>query len=159
MAKQTHDREDLLRDAKAMTLRGQTEFGSETVVIGFRPEGQASVFWGADPVIQLTADGLLRRLYLDGQKYAAENGTLIHLVQDPDANSRLSFKRNRLSAQACQERLDQVAAVLSSSAKLALDPQRQWQSNDHGFHAKLRDWASQVRAITNPVGIAASASV
>lgn len=78
MARQEHEREDLLREAVALVERAELRVAgwSETVVIGFRREGAASVYFGAEPAYHFTSDGALRRAYAHGLLYKAEHGQL-----------------------------------------------------------------------------------
>src|SRR5581483_2961892 len=49
------------------------------IVVGFRRDGSASFFFGADPVYQFNSAGELRRAYIGGLLYKAERGRLISL--------------------------------------------------------------------------------
>lgn len=82
MAINEQDREDLLRDGRAMTLRGEMTIGDTVVVVGFRAGTQMSVYVGADPVYQFNADHQVRRVFYDRQRYAADHGRLLHLQRD-----------------------------------------------------------------------------
>src|SRR5688572_18570527 len=65
MARQEQDREDILREATALVERVELlipEF-PEPIVAGFRRDGSASFFFGADPVLQFNAQGKLRRAF------------------------------------------------------------------------------------------------
>jgi hypothetical protein len=90
MAIEEHDREDLLRDGRAMPLRGETTIDDATVVVGFRAGGQMSLYCGADPVYQFNADGELRRVFFHGQRYSAENGRLV-LLERAAKGGRVQF--------------------------------------------------------------------
>jgi hypothetical protein len=81
MARHEADREDLLREATALIERVELQIDGETdfVVIGFRPDGAASVFFGASPVLQFNRVGQLRRGFANGQLIKAEQGRLIAL--------------------------------------------------------------------------------
>ncbi|QEG01255.1 hypothetical protein Mal15_53310 [Stieleria maiorica] len=81
MAKQTEDREDLLRDGTAMTVRGRLWVGNAEVVIGFRSQGQLSLYWDQDPVFQFDESGRLRRAFVDACRLKAQNGRLVRLLQ------------------------------------------------------------------------------
>jgi hypothetical protein len=54
----------------------------EPVVVGFRREGAASVFFGTDPVCQFNTAGELRRAFVGGLLYKAENGRLVALRRE-----------------------------------------------------------------------------
>lgn len=102
MARHESDREDLLREATALVERIEltnqhgTPRAIETVdaadaaaishdqsaanlVIGFRANGAASFFFGADPVYHFNTAGELRRAYGDGVLYKAVRRQLVAL--------------------------------------------------------------------------------
>lgn len=81
MARQEHQREDLLREAVALVERAELRLPgiTEPVVVGFRRDGSASVFFGEEPVYQFNSRGELRRAYNDGLLYKAERGRLASL--------------------------------------------------------------------------------
>jgi hypothetical protein len=83
MARQESDKEDLLREATALVERielcpidGQQR---ANITAGFRPDGAASIFFGADPVYQFNAAGELRRAYCNGLLIKAMRGRLVSL--------------------------------------------------------------------------------
>ena len=84
MARTESDREDLLREAKALVERAELQVAGleEPVVVGFRRDGAASVFFGADPVYQFNAANELRRAYVGGLLFKAEMGTLVELRRE-----------------------------------------------------------------------------
>ena len=61
MALEERDREDLLRDGRLMPLRGECLIDGVKVVLGFRSQGQLSLYCGPDPVFQFNAARELRR--------------------------------------------------------------------------------------------------
>ena len=81
MARLEQDREDILREAVALVERIELRLPGyeQPVVIGFRGDGAASIFVGADPVFQFNSRGQLRRGYLNGRLIKAEDGRLISL--------------------------------------------------------------------------------
>ena len=79
MAIHEHDREDLLRDGHQMPSRGQCSIDGEVVLCGFRTGNQLSLYCGQDPVFQFNDQQQLRRVFLEGRKFAAENGELLEL--------------------------------------------------------------------------------
>lgn len=81
MARQTHDREDLFRDGTQMPYRGRIHIGDTEVVVGFRAGGAASLYWDQDPVFQFNVVQELRRVYFAGDRYAADAGKLVRLLQ------------------------------------------------------------------------------
>jgi hypothetical protein len=81
MAREEHEREDLLREATALVERAElrvTGF-AEPVVIGFRRDGCGSIYLGADPAWHFNARDELRRAYIDGRLLKAEQGRLVSL--------------------------------------------------------------------------------
>lgn len=81
MALHEQDREDIMREATALVRRVELSLRdeAETCVIGFRRDGAASIFFGADPVYQFNAAGELRRAFVDGKLVKAEHGKLVRL--------------------------------------------------------------------------------
>ena len=84
MARRESEREDILREATALAERVELKIPDfeEPVVVGFRREGAASVFFGADPVCQFNTAGELRRAYVGGLPYKAERGRLVALRRE-----------------------------------------------------------------------------
>lgn len=81
MARQESDREDILREATALAPRAELRVAgyAEPVIVGFRREGTASVFFGQDPVFHFTSRDELRRAYVGGDLLKAERQSLIRL--------------------------------------------------------------------------------
>ncbi|MCS7465259.1 hypothetical protein NZK35_01065 [Stieleria sp. ICT_E10.1] len=109
MAKQTDDREDLLRDGTAMPVRGRLWVDRAEVVIGFRSRGQLSLYWDQDPVFQFDESCRLRRVFIDSCRLKAENGKLVRLRQ-PHESINQSVERLRLLTEPISE--DDEAAIL-----------------------------------------------
>jgi hypothetical protein len=82
MARDTHEREDLLRDAIALVPRVmlRVKLGGRNVDVfaGFRGES-LSLYFGDDPVYHFNDRGELRRAFVDGRLIKAENGRLVSL--------------------------------------------------------------------------------
>ena len=87
MSRSESDREDLLREATALVERIELQLPGydEPIVIGFRRDGSASFFFGADPVYQFNSAGELRRAYAGGLLYKAEAGRLVSLRRERSA--------------------------------------------------------------------------
>jgi hypothetical protein len=98
MSRRESDREDLLREATALVERAEVEVEglAEPVVVGFRKDGAASVFFGADPVYQFNSAGELRRAFVDGLLYKAEQGKLVSLQRER-TESETALVRGALS--------------------------------------------------------------
>ncbi|MBI2479263.1 MAG: hypothetical protein HYV60_11705 [Planctomycetia bacterium] len=81
MARQEHDREDLMREATALVRRVELQLPglADSWVVGFRRGGQASIFVGADPVFQFNTVGELRRGFWNGRLVKAESRQLVYL--------------------------------------------------------------------------------
>lgn len=81
MARQEHEREDLLREAVALVERAELRLPglAETVVIGFRRDGSPGIYFGGEPVYQFNSRGELRRAYEDGLLYKTERERLASL--------------------------------------------------------------------------------
>jgi hypothetical protein len=105
MSRRESDREDLLREATALVERAELSLPgcNEPVVVGFRRNGSANCYFGADPVYQFNAAGELRRAYLGGLLYKAERGRLIALRRERTENE-VALVRSELTA-------DETAAV------------------------------------------------
>ena len=80
MARAAHDREDLLRDARALVPRVQFHMqmggGKMTVVAGFRGES-LSLYVNDDPAFHFNALGQLRRAFMADRLIKSEEGRLI----------------------------------------------------------------------------------
>lgn len=81
MARQEREREDLLREAKALVERIEIVVTDQDppVVIGFRSNGAASLYFGGDPVYHFNSTCELRRAFIDGLQFKAVNGRLVSL--------------------------------------------------------------------------------
>ncbi len=81
MARQEHEREDLLRDAVALVERAELRWpgAAEPLVVGFRRDGAASIYFGGEPVYHFTSRGELRRAYDAGLLYKSDGGQLVSL--------------------------------------------------------------------------------
>jgi hypothetical protein len=115
MPHECHDREGLLRDARALVPRVQLQvtLGGKRVSLfaGFR--GAAlSLYYNADPVFHFNADGELRRAFLDGRLVKAGAGRLVAMerVFTPTA---VELQAAEMSAEA------QAALVADLAARLA----------------------------------------
>lgn len=81
MAREEQDREDLLAEARALVERAEwhVEGWNETLVVGFRRDGGASFYFGADPAFHFNPQGQLRRAFIDEALVKAERGRLVRL--------------------------------------------------------------------------------
>ncbi|MEE2705970.1 MAG: hypothetical protein VX988_02910 [Planctomycetota bacterium] len=95
MARNQHDREDLLGEATALVERVEltTAGRSESIVLGFRRDQSASFFFGGDPVYQFNSTGELRRAFRDNLLYKAEAGYLVSLKRHRSGNATHLLRR------------------------------------------------------------------
>jgi hypothetical protein len=104
MARQSQEREDLLRDARALMprilLRMELDGQRVDVLAGFRGEA-LSLYFGDDPVFHFNASGELRRAFVDDQLIKAEDGRLVALTP------RRSEVRTEFVATALDRRVEQ----------------------------------------------------
>lgn len=118
MARQQSDREDLLREATALVERAEIKIAghSEPVVAGFRRDGSASVFFGADTVCQFNSENQLRRGFLDGRLIKAESGKLVSLRRE-QCESQVQMIRHDFDEEETSQYLALVNTQLSNLRK------------------------------------------
>lgn len=114
MARREEDREDLLREATALVERAEFRLigEPEPVVVGFRRNNSASIFFGGEPVYQFNALGELRRAYDQGLLYKAEHGALVSLCRRR-VPGEVQLVRKELSADESAQFLAQIARRLA----------------------------------------------
>lgn len=127
MMRQESDREDLMREATALTRRAELELFEEPepIVVGFRRTNAFSIYWGADPVYQFDPEFRLRRAYVDGFLYRTAGETLAKLDR-VRTDTTTELHRTDLEKTELQEFLTRarsycekfVAAVQSGGAKV-----------------------------------------
>ena len=97
MAREERDREDLLREATALVERVELapaiDPAGEHVVIGFRADGAASIYFGGDSAYHFNASGELRRAHHEGLLYKAEDGRLVSLERTRQDNQVQLLRR------------------------------------------------------------------
>ena len=97
MARDAHDREDLLREATGLVER--VEFVAtgmatgDPIVCGFRPQGELSIFWGQDDVAQFNRHDEFRRGYQHGRMIGAYQRNLFWLVKE-QSGGRAHLRRD-----------------------------------------------------------------
>ena len=114
MSRHQSDREDLLREATALIERAELSipgFG-EPIVAGFRRDGSASFYFGADPVYQFNTACELRRAYIGGLLYKAERGRLISLRRQR-SEIEVALIRNELQSNEADSLLATTRAKLA----------------------------------------------
>ncbi len=120
MAREESDREDLLREATALVERAEIQLkDGESIVVGFRRDGSASVFFGGEPVYQFNARDELRRAFVGGRIIKAENGRLASLERRREA-ARVVLLRHELDLQEaealCTEMMDRLSRLRTALA-------------------------------------------
>jgi hypothetical protein len=112
MARRELDREDLLRDALALSPRIQLQVQIDDrpaeVFAGFR-SGALSLYFDQDPVYHFNARGELRRAFVDGRLFKAEDGRLVALERRR-SSAAVTLSRTELDAQAEQAFLAKARA-------------------------------------------------
>lgn len=118
MARESSDREDLLREATALVERAEIQVPSfdQPVVVGFRRDGAASFYLSPDIVYQFNAQRQLRRAFLDGQLYKAAGGQLAALTPIRTAE-QTELRRHDLSDPEAQQFLSRAADRLAQLLK------------------------------------------
>lgn len=83
MARQEHDREDLLAEATALVERVELAVPhfEQPVVLGVRRDGCLSIYFGADPAYHFNTRHELRRAFIDDRIVKAEQGQLVSLTR------------------------------------------------------------------------------
>lgn len=119
MAREEHDREDLLREATALVERVELSVAGfdENVFAGFRRDGGASFYFGQDHAFHFTSDGKLRRAFREGLLYKAEQGRLVALARRRTPNEVALVRRpsNAVETTAMLAEFQRRAAELSES--------------------------------------------
>jgi hypothetical protein len=119
MARETHERENLLRDARNLEPRAQLRLrdgGRETVAFfGFRGEA-LSLYFDGDPVYQFNAAGELRRAFVNDVVIKADGGRLIGMRRERTA-AEVKLNSAPLSRDAEQGLLIGLANKLTSLAQ------------------------------------------
>lgn len=89
MARNPEEREELLREARALVVRAEMEVDGfdEPIVVGFRHTGAASLYFGQDVVYQFNTTSELRRAYLNGEMYKSEKRRLVRLRRNRTGES------------------------------------------------------------------------
>lgn len=88
MTREAQEREDFLAEARNLTERAEFRLAdqAESLLVGFRPDGCGSIYFGPERVYHFNVGGELRRGHLHGLLYKAERERLIrmerHRLQD-----------------------------------------------------------------------------
>lgn len=152
MARHSQDREDLLRDAKALVPRLMLKLKIFEqpceLFVGFR-EAALSLYFDADPVYQFNSAGKLRRTFVDNSIIKAVAGTL-HAWQPERTEQEVAMHSRQLSPMEFEafaanllQRLDALRETL-----LTRDFELVGQVPEQGDGlARLQSWLDSVRTI------------
>ncbi len=156
MARVERDREDLLREAKALVQRVEirTEGVAESVVAGFRRDGSATFYFGMELVFQFNSACELRRGFQDGRLLVAEKRRLVALTRQRSSGDEVALVRHLLDRaeheqflQLMDERLCRLADSLRNG-KFSLIGQV---PQDEEVLDRVQSWLA---ALARPVRIA-----
>ena len=102
MARNEADREDLMREAVALTERVELFVPGfeELITIGFRSNSAMSIFVGQDPVYQFDPSGRLRRAFVGGFLFRSQHSALARLERVRN-ESEVQLLRYDLSPSEC----------------------------------------------------------
>jgi hypothetical protein len=83
MARHETEREDLMAEATAFRERIEYSVAGEAepIMAGFRESGRWSLYFGSDPVYHFSADGALRRAFVEGDLFRSQGMTLARLTR------------------------------------------------------------------------------
>jgi hypothetical protein len=106
MARQSHHREDFLRDATALLprilLRATIQGQPCEVFAGFRQPESLAIYFDDDPVYQFNSQGELRRAFVAGSIIKADGGELVAWQRSETLDQTAMLSR-RLSLAETQE--------------------------------------------------------
>jgi hypothetical protein len=114
MAREIHEREDLLRDAVALVprvlFRLQLSGRRVELFAGFRGES-LSLYLDDDPVYHFNDRGELRRAFIEGRLIKAEQGRLVSMVRKR-VDAEMVLERQSGSEQSDRDLLDRITRLL-----------------------------------------------
>lgn len=127
MARHAQDREDLLRDAKALVERIELHVPSgdpaAEIFAGFRNNGALSIYFGQDLAYHFNSQGELRRAFSEGRLVKSERGRLVAL-KTARTTEEVAMLRHEMSPDEQARFCASMLCHLSSFQKLLAD--RQW---------------------------------
>lgn len=123
MARNETDREDLIRDAVALTERAELQCpdDEQIITVGFRHQEALSIYFGQDPVYQFDPEGRLRRAFVDGLLFRSHQTTLAQLRRVRTESSTLLLRHDltdselQLFCSAMREKLQSLCQSLQES--------------------------------------------
>jgi hypothetical protein len=161
MARQSHHREDLLRDATALEPRILLQVVIHgqpcEVFAGFREPESLAIYFDDDPVYQFNSQGELRRAFVDGSIIKADKGQLVAWERS-ETFDQTAMNSRRLNPEATNELTNALLARFADfKAAIALgNPKIVGQVPPDGdAFEKLQKWLGIIKTAT----IAQSAGV
>ncbi|MDZ4820974.1 MAG: hypothetical protein SGJ20_18570 [Planctomycetota bacterium] len=169
MARKEADREDLLRDAVAFKDRALFSVPGMQgeIFVGLRDDNAGSIYVGADPVYHFNAQQQLRRAFVDGLLYKAEQGKLVVMERQRSAEAtilesrQLSVEEAKQFVQRMQSLLVQICAALLSSSVTLIGQVTAEQTANRGETAmeRITSWLAQQRLEPREICVADSAGL
>ncbi len=160
MAHQERNREDLLLEATALVERAEFQIAgeSEAVVIGWRTNGAASIYFGQDVAYHFNSAGHLRRAFIEGRLIKAEDGQLASLVRHRSTDAVHLVRHDLMPAESAKllaEAAGRINGVASALAGKQFQLLRQVPP-DGTFTVRATFWLQSIQA---PIQIAESSRV
>jgi hypothetical protein len=158
VAKNVSDREDLLRDARQMPIRGRANVDTHEVFVGFRSFGSGSLYFDQDPVFQFNSSYELRRVFFHDQRYAGYQGQLNCLVREDAYRVGPNISRLKLlPVPASSEIVTLIVGEFARIRSAILLQKLEWEfvgvESALDFSTRVEAW---LKNIGNPIAIAAS---
>ena len=152
MAREEQEREDLLGEATALVERIEVIIpdSDEPIVIGFRDNGAASIYFGSDPAYHFNSSGQLRRAFVDGLLYKSENGQLVSMRRKR-TSSEVQLLRHDLTKEEQAEALSTLKDRLARVGSLIASEQFKLVGQvpaDGDLIRRVEQW---LRQLTDPV--------
>jgi hypothetical protein len=118
LARQEHPREDLIAEATALVERVELVLtaGGRHVVIGFRRDGAASIYFDHEPAFHFNTRQELRRAYVAGQLLKADRGHLVSMRRERNGE-QVQLLSRELDAAETGEILDGLQQRLNTLAQ------------------------------------------
>lgn len=151
MPRQTHKREDLLRDAVALSPRIKLVYKHAPEVpifAGFRGEA-LSLYFDEDPAYHFNSDKALRRAFYRDKLYECAGGRLRKLLRDTSSGA-VKLERLEVSpefqasfAKVLETRLAELSQAIKTES---IEPVGQVPEDGSGLK-KLKTWLEQFEAL------------
>jgi hypothetical protein len=122
MAREEHDREDLLAEATALVERASFRIPgcADEIVVGFRRDGSASFYFGPQRVYHFTSAGSLRRAFVDDALYKAQQRRLFSMRRQRRQDA-VELASRELDARAARAFLAELQTQLSTLTRALAD--------------------------------------